>query len=174
MPGNQRTVRDRADWASRIIGAVVFGLGAAWLIATPVRPFATEPARTTMRTSAHETMRQSQSPSAPVTFSKSSDVTVAKETPRATTFVDEIFTNRASVILMRLALAALAAFVSSAFAQRLILSQFALKIGPSGLELGPLEDISDTLQTRLVDLEESTKEFEKTLQRIYRRLGTDR
>lgn len=67
---------------------------------------------------------------------------------------------------MRLGLAAFAGFVISAFVQRLILAQFSVKVGPSGLELGPLDNVSETLEARLTELEEGLQRVDSVVQGV--------
>lgn len=71
------------------------------------------------------------------------------------------FDNVASVIVMRVALAALAAFVAGAFVQRLLLADFAVKVGPSGIEIGDVSKNSsrsvEELRELVHDLSSQTK-----------------
>lgn len=167
------TLRRWADLTSRLVGAVIFVVGAILLILTPVRAPDTSRSTSTEKTVTQEVTAQS-SPSAKAEShgSKSSNSTVTKEVPKDLGLVKEAFTNRTGIILIRLGLAALAAFIAAAFVQRLILARFALKISATGIELEPVElqDASEIVEGRVTELEEHAIKADAAFRELVRRL----
>ena len=143
------------DRVARLVGGVVF-VGALVLLLLPATaPYPMHPvSRATSETTVHSVQVTHPNGIDTNTITDTNTIARPSENP---SFFAKTFDNVAGVIVVRLALAALAAFIAGAFVQRLLLANFAVKIGPSGLELG---DVSASTAEAVKGLREAMKALE--------------
>jgi hypothetical protein len=195
MSHDRRQVRTAANITAAIVAALVFGAGLVFAIGAVFKhheqSLFADPTkhRTVTTTVSHQTGEGAQ-PKVTTTITKSSangnepaetTTTIvtekpshSKETTTTTSEANESLFERglagAGFLFFRVALAALAAFLAGAVVQRVLLSDFAIKVGP--VEIPGLTVAAEASKTAITQMKESLRRQTSSLGRRLTQIGT--
>jgi hypothetical protein len=134
------TAKWTPDRVARLTGGVVFlaGLFLVLLPATAPYPVARKDVAA-KRTTTRSLETQA---STPVQTTKAVESVTSELPATDESIFERTFDNKGSIVVLRIGLAALAAFIAGALTQRVLLANFSIKIGPGGLEFSEVAEVA--------------------------------